>query len=142
MSLREFGFCFDAQTPSVVKQVVNGLVGDLPVEQFTHARLRFSKDQLEILLRILLCVLQNCLIQLCLELQSRCLLWRKAKFIKHIPPRHMPWFVSGAFHASSPLPSVLSLPSAAASLSRNPFAASPGSFSRNSEQRRSRHVSP
>src|SRR5260370_32065248 len=58
---------------------------------------------------MLLCVLQNCLIQLCLELQSHCLLWRKAKFIKHIPPRHMPWFVSGAFHASSPLPSVINI---------------------------------
>jgi hypothetical protein len=48
--LHEFGFGFDAQPSGVVKQLVNALVGDLPVEKFAHAGLRLSEDRLEVLL--------------------------------------------------------------------------------------------
>src|SRR5712664_1355298 len=50
VSLREFGLGLDAQSTSVVKQLVNGLVGNLPVEQFAHTRLRLSEDYLQLLL--------------------------------------------------------------------------------------------
>jgi hypothetical protein len=48
--LHEFGLGFDAQTPGVVKQFVNALVGDLPVEQFADTGLRLSEDHLQVLL--------------------------------------------------------------------------------------------
>ena len=48
VSLCEFGLGFDAQTPGVVKQLVNSLVGDLPVQQFAHTWLRLSEDDLQL----------------------------------------------------------------------------------------------
>ena len=50
VSLREFGLRLNAEPSSVVKQLVNGLVSDLSVEQFVHTRLRLSQDHLQFLL--------------------------------------------------------------------------------------------
>src|ERR1700676_111 len=66
--LHEFGFCFDAQPSSVLKQLIHRLVGDLPVEQFADTRLWFTEDDLKFLLRVLFRVLQYGAIQLGLEL--------------------------------------------------------------------------
>jgi hypothetical protein len=54
--------------------------------------------------------------------------------------RYVRWFVSRAFHVSSPLPNVPSLLSAAAPPSQILLLAFPGFSSRSSEERRSRHL--
>src|ERR1700683_2191458 len=102
--LRKCGSCLNAQAACVVKQFIDALVRNLSVKQFADTRLRFSEDHLQFLLRILLRVLQNCLIQFCLELQRRCMFRREAEIIEHVPPRYMRRFASCVFHVSSPLP--------------------------------------
>src|SRR5467141_576386 len=100
VGLGEPSLGFNTETPCVVEQLVHTLVGDFPVEQLAHARLRFPQNRLQLLWRILSRVLQDGLVQVRFELQDRGLLGRESQVIKHIAPRHVSWSTSR--HASSP----------------------------------------
>lgn len=121
MSLGEFGFCFEAEAAGVVEELVDGLVGDLAVEEFADAGLRLGEDYLEFFLRIFFGELQDGLVELGLELQSGGMLRRKAEIIEDVSVRYVGWLVSRLFHVFSPPPIVPSQLLGAASLSRNPF---------------------
>src|ERR1700751_6335079 len=52
VGLGESGFGFNPQPPGVVKQLFYTLLGNFPVEQLAHPRLRLRQDHLQLLLRI------------------------------------------------------------------------------------------
>src|ERR1700693_1315775 len=94
IGLRESGLGFNPESAGIVEQLVHALFGNFPVEQFTHARLRFHQDHLQLLWRILSRMLQDGLVKFRLELQDRGLLRRESQVIERIAPRHVSWLTA------------------------------------------------
>src|SRR5260370_11724156 len=90
--LREFDFWHDSEFSRIPQKLFNTLVCDFAVEQFTHARLRFMKEDFQVLWFELPGASQHRLVQLRLKAQFNRLFWRKTRISEYVAGAQ-PWIL-------------------------------------------------